>query len=193
MKEFLFMYPIQEYLDEIIGRGNIRQLEGREVCQKFNDIVEARYRQREFRVGWVMFKDRLGKNVPDMLARAREINIKPDDDILFSDVDFCTHRLLKIYPDFANILAQLPQGLEKLVVGGFHYSDCVDKMAETAYRQGIPTIVDEDTTEVFFRAMNLSLGVPLVRDTFPPDPEMTGFFLQSARQNRSAKPWFTQF
>lgn len=54
MKEFLFLYPISEYLDACIGRITRRE-SGWLLCKRFNDLVEARYRQRDFGVNWLMF------------------------------------------------------------------------------------------------------------------------------------------
>lgn len=191
MKEFVFLYPIQEYLNECIGREVIRSREGWDLCQKFNEIIEARYRQRSFGVNWVMFSN--SNNLPDFSIKANEITIKPTDRILVSGVPFSIHRAFAIYPEPIDILAQLPQGVERLVIGGFHQYDCVDKLGKVAYEQGIPTIIDEDTTEIFFKGGRASLSVSLVRDTFPIDlNEIPLVLLETTIKSRLSKPWFTQ-
>lgn len=193
MKEFLFLYPIQEYLNACIGREAIRKQHGWDLCQKFNDIIEARYRQRGFGVNWLMFSNRCGSQNPDLLLLAEEIVIKPQDKILSSEVPFVFMTAFNRYPNPVNILAQLPKDIEELVLGGFHQWDCVDKLAQVAHEQGIPTIVDEDTTEVFFREDNSYLSIPLIRDTFPFNTDgMSTALIAIARENRSSKPWFTQ-
>lgn len=120
---------------------------------------------------------------------AEEINIKPTDKILSSGIPFVFMRYHK-YPEPAYILSQLPQDLEQLVIGGFHQWDCVDKVAQTAYEKGIPIIVDEDTTEIFFKGGSSKLSTPLIRENFT--SELSGFFLEYAREVRLKKPWFAQ-
>ncbi|MFA5932881.1 MAG: hypothetical protein WCV81_01290 [Microgenomates group bacterium] len=192
MKEFVFLYPIQEYLDGCVGSEAIRRREGWEVCQRFNEIVEARYRQRGFGVSWVMFSDPNEHQLPDFSIKAKEIEIKPEDHILVAGVSFLVHKTLKEYPDPLGILSQLPSNLERLVIGGFHQNDCVDKLGQAVYEKGISTVVDEDTTDVFFISMRYSLTIPLIRDEFPIEEEVPPTMLYLLKE-RLSKPWFTQF
>ena len=40
--------------------------------------------------------------------------------------------------------------VDKIVIGGFHFSDCVKRVAEFCLENGINTLVDLDLTDFFF-------------------------------------------
>ncbi len=37
-----------------------------------------------------------------------------------------------------------------MVIGGYHFSDCVKRVGETALNMGINTVIDLDLTDLFF-------------------------------------------
>jgi len=57
------------------------------------------------------------------------------------------------YPSELYLLAQLGN-VDELVVGGYHYSSCVKRVAEAALNNGINTLVDLDLTDLFFNLYN---------------------------------------
>ena len=40
--------------------------------------------------------------------------------------------------------------IQELVVGGYHFHDCVKRVAEAALQMGINSLVDLDLTDLFF-------------------------------------------
>lgn len=194
MKEFLFLYPVTPFLDYCLRLGtreNRRYHLADALCDRFNDIIEARYRQRGFSVNWLMFSQDDQAQNPDLTLKAEEIAFNNEDRILTSGVSF--KRLVedKQYPDFEYILSQLPEPVDRLVVGGFHQWDCVDMLAAEAYKRGIPTIVDEDTTDVYFVGGSSRLKTPLVRDSF--QEWVPDHLLDYVKKDRAKRPWFTQY
>ncbi len=67
------------------------------------------------------------------------------------------------YPDEKTLLHTLQSimGLEELVVGGFHYDDCVSRFSIAASRLGIKSKRDRLLTEHFFQAVGESFGQEL--------------------------------
>ena len=68
-------------------------------------------------------------------------------------MDFKTHTTKKSdgkysYPNQNFILNKLGE-TQKIIIAGFHMWDCVQKLAKSAYKRGIDTLVDEDLTEFF--------------------------------------------
>lgn len=53
------------------------------------------------------------------------------------------------YPSERYLIEQLGD-FDEIVVGGFHFGDCVKRVAEYCYQCGISTIVDLDLTDLFF-------------------------------------------
>ncbi|MFC1697945.1 hypothetical protein ACFL1H_06405 [Nanoarchaeota archaeon] len=82
--------------------------------------------------------------------------------------------------------------IEKVVIGGFHQFDCVDKLAEFNYNLGIDTFVDEDTTELFF-ARVIDPGVPLIRENWSLKELGVGDkYYDFVKESRKDKPWMVQ-
>ena len=76
-------------------------------------------------------------------------------DILFSEnsaVDENGKKKTDFIPKYPNeqLLIQQLGDVEKLVIGGYHFADCVKRVGETALNMGINTIVDLDLTDLFF-------------------------------------------
>ena len=139
-----------------------------------------------------MFSKEDGSKDYDLSIASRYIRRQEGDRIIASGISFKTHTEKFEYPDPEFVLKQIPS-LGILVVGGFHQWDCVDKLAEHAFRKGIPTFVDEDTTETFFeRTSNLG-DIPLIREeiTFE-DLGLKDLKIGLFRKMREDKPWFIQ-
>lgn len=53
------------------------------------------------------------------------------------------------YPSEKYLIEQLGD-FDEIVIGGFHFGDCVKKVAEYCYQNGFSTLVDLDLTDLFF-------------------------------------------
>ncbi len=193
MRIFLFLYPIREYIDNLLKNWLLFSYNGHKV-EEINEIIRVRYREQDFQIWWVVFSDRDDLSQPDFGRVYEFIEIQPQDVIVPCGVDFETHCQKRLYPNFTQIVSQLPQNLEKLVVAGFHQWDCVDKTAAAAHKRGINVFVDEDLTEHFFPGVGLGL-IPLVRQNWSLTEimgEHDEIWIDFALENRKDKPWFTQ-
>ena len=69
---------------------------------------------------------------------------------------------------------------DTIVIGGFHFADCVKRVAEYCYNQGYQTLVDLDLTDLFY-------SVHCIReyfDIYEYDPrEYKEFMIQSMSRN----------
>jgi len=201
MRKFLFLYPTREYIDREIA-GTPDDLS---VLKRLNAIIDARYRQTGYQVFWLLFGTESEPSTPDASLVDSRINIHETDRIITAGLSREKHRKY-IYPSCKRILAQL-NPISKLVIGGFHQSDCVDKIARAAHRDGLDVIVDEDTTDQFFRTTRLQYAPPIMRtreeyasgfltllesmsSLF--SSEMVDRAIQEHRAERNLKPWLVQ-
>lgn len=185
MDTFLFLYPIREYFLVWASRFGLEISEGRIDPSKLGAIIDERYRKGGYRVIWVMFR---GENGPDLDHLSEHVTIRARDLVIAADVTF-KEMLRRRYPDPAFILSQLPSPVGRLVIGGFHMWDCVDKLAAFAHQIGFNVIVDEDTTELFFSSLS---EIPLVRNRSCLADYLREPYLEMAKQARAGEPWLVQ-
>ena len=191
MKIFLFLYPIKQYFKSEINNSFLFRKKNHDP-KRINSIINARYREKGYQMAWLMFSDPNEALRPDISSVSDYVEILKDDIIIVSGVSFEKHLKEKKYPEYVFILAQMPHTTE-LVLGGFHQWDCVDKLAEHAYRSKISTRVDEDTTELFFLSTVLKGEIPLIRKKFTlKDMGINNQWLIFAKKARRGKPWFLQ-
>ena len=150
-KIFLYLYPIQEYnrffelpkeyLHEI-GRENPFKI--------LNECIQKRYREKGYQIVYAIYPN---KNI---------YGISPlsNDKIIYTDVTFDQasgynkdgsekqDKDIK-YPSERYLIEQL-EDFDEIVIGGFHFCDCVKRVAEYCYQYGISTLVDLDLTDLFF-------------------------------------------
>ncbi len=201
MNIFLFLYPIIPYMDFLVKEYDYPFKRKRCDVNWLNNIIEKRYRSKKFQIAWVYFSEN-GKVSPDITMHYGLIKKKTDDLNINAGLSFMRHMQEKIYSDPACIIGQLPQPIENLVVGGFHRSDCVDRVAEYAHKKGISVAVDEDTTEFFFVITSLHGKIPLRRNTrFLPKYLIRfaydkaggkSLILEHIKKHREERPWLAQ-
>lgn len=156
MKSFLFLYPIRAYIEQELPPHN-QEL----IMKKFNEIIDARYRQKNFQIYWLIFGAEDDYEKPDLSLLDSRFKIHEDDQIISCGLSFKQHRRI-IYPSPKKILAQL-NSINELVIGGFHQADCVKKVASQAHKSGLKVFVDEDTTDQYFTYLSLWSFPPIVR------------------------------
>jgi hypothetical protein len=194
VRVFLFLYPIHEYVEAIMGS----RLKGPEGCpqNRINQIINARYRRRGFKVVWVFFGVEGREDVPETERMCQIFTREAEDLVISSGISFNVHVRQRRYPRLRHIFDQLPKPLKEVVVGGFHQWDCVDSIAGYIWKRGIPCQVDEDMTEVcLFRSTYAR--TPLIRRRG--DSTLTRLMreertpiIEFVREGRKKKPWFEQ-
>lgn len=201
MKKFLFLYPIREYFNREVTDTPEDLL----ALKRLSEIIDGRYRRLGYQVNWLMFGTENDPHIPDMSLVDLRINIHKTDRIISAGLSREKHRKY-IYPSCKKILAQL-NPVEELVIGGFHQSDCVDRIAHTANRNGLVVVVDEDTTDQFFKTARLQYMPPVLRtreeyalgfiallegigSMF--SREMVAWAIKEHRAERNQKPWLVQ-
>ena len=150
-KIFLYLYPIQEYNRSFEFSEEYLQQMGRENPYKvLNECIQKRYREKGYQIVYAIYLD---KNIYG-------IKPLPTDKIIYTDVTFeqasgynkdgseKQDEDIK-YPSERYLIEQLGD-FDEIVVGGFHFGDCVKRVAEYCYQCGISTIVDLDLTDLFF-------------------------------------------
>ncbi len=151
-KVFLYLYPIEEYTkmflfdnDELYDKMNIK-------CPLpiLNECIQKRYRDKGYQVVFALYPD---KNIFGITPKSQDIIIYTD--VTFDEASECysdgnqKENFVPKYPNEQFLLNQLGH-IDELVVGGYHFSDCVKKIGETALNMGIDTTVDIDLTDLFF-------------------------------------------
>lgn len=199
MKSLLVLYPIYPYAHYLIG-----QEEPDEIKKKFARIYQGLIRRRYpgFQIIWMMFSREDSPGRPDTTLLWEGIKMGKKDIVAACGVSFDKHCGMKIYPNPETILGACPRPIEKLVVGGFHFWDCVADVARYAHGQGIDVLVDDDLTEFFFwkirqngvlcaRNIPGALEQSLAKERKRIAKSAPGY-LEEVRQARKDKPWLVR-
>ena len=187
MNQFLYLYPIQEYLEYEIERNYyiIDPHSKKPFTEKYfsslNKVISLRYRRKGFGINWVVFNDR---------PVFKRVHTEATDRILPVDVSFEAHTSEKLYPSEETILDQIPEG--RLVLTGFHMWDCVEKVARRAHERGIEVLVDEDLTEFFSGIVAFDPERDLQNYPSYNPREERGFRFDLFMGARRGKPWLWQ-
>ncbi|MBI4148092.1 hypothetical protein HY490_02270 [Candidatus Woesearchaeota archaeon] len=111
---------------------------------------------------------------PDVEALSDIFTIHSGDVVLSSQVSYHDAMLVPQYCDGESLLSSIPN-LQEIVVGGFHRSDCVQRLADAGRKCGVKSSVDDLLTDHFFMLMrqllDYDLDAHLIRTGFL-DPEM---------------------
>jgi hypothetical protein len=182
MKQFVFMYPIPEFIDFEIGLGcygfknDFREF----YKKKLNSCINKRYRQNNFKINYFIFDD---SKVSDIIL------LQDSDKVKSVSLDYKKHLREKEYPNEDYILSQLDE-VDTLRICGFHMWDCVERIAKRAYEKGIETLVDEDLTEFF---TNRIKDRDFQEDKYPTySPHKNLILLGQFIETRKNKPWLWQ-
>lgn len=151
-KIFLYLYPIKEYAsmflfhdDKLYDEWNIKR-----PLPILNECIQKRYRDNGYQVVFALYPD---KEIFGIIP-------KEGDKIIYTDILFSENSaidengkkkkyFIPKYPNEQLLIEQLGD-VEELVIGGYHFADCVKRVGEIALAMGINTIVDLDLTDLFF-------------------------------------------
>lgn len=202
MKIFLFLYPIKPYIEHEVRNWFWRDKNIDPLC-RLNELVEIRYRQRGYRIFWLVFSVHGHRKKIDQQLISPRIVIKEQDQIIPAGVFWHSHtcKELKkhIYPSPAHILQQLPTNTKEISIGGFHQYDCVGRVARYVYRHSIPVMVDEDLTDYYFKRMRAEKNIPDTREEYTAEAfgvlnttDDNQYHRERIIEVRHRQPWFAQ-
>lgn len=209
VKTYLFLYPIREYVNRILGDPPSPRWTKWGMPELYGRIIDARYRQRGYRIVWLLYSKPDDLRAPDMESADPRFGFCPNDVFLSARLPHVMN-IKYFYPSGTRILCQLGP-VEELVLGGFHQDDCVDRIARVAYRNGIRVSVDEDTTDWLKHYLHASQGEPPALVRTPEeyvrafidhlrrsDPDTTprhavDAIIMAQREDRTYKPWLVMF
>jgi hypothetical protein len=194
MKTVLILYPIQPYADALM----YPRIDIEKYAKFYQRLIRKRY--PDFQLIWVLFSGEESIK-PDLSELWSGITIGKKDLIVACGISFKTHCELKRYPDPQTVIDGCLKPIEKLIIAGFHFWDCVEKIAQYAHAKNIDVTVDDDLTEFFFYKIRNSKGrpeasrIPLSRKESIAEDRRK--FLQSGgreqlnrvREARKNKPW----
>lgn len=190
VKYLLLLYPIQPYVDVLID-GEPPEVKARSAAL-YKEIVRKRY--PDFQVVCVFFSKSGERKEPDLTQKWNLFSLEENYIIGACGVTFTDHCDNRTYPKESDILALCPDPIDELIVSGFHFHDCVEKIAKYAHKQGIQVFVDEDLTELFF--YGAGRGIPISRAASIRKTKRllreSSFLLGFARENRKGRPWLIQ-
>lgn len=177
------------------------QWERMRVPEILAEMIDVRYRRKGYRIAWLLFGRQDNPARPDLKPIDARLGVDVRNDLVLSAGITRKRHAKFIYPCPIPVLRALDP-VRELVLGGFHLTDCVDRVARAAHARGTPTIVDEDLTDWFFLWARLWGLPPILRtpQEFGRDfrlkliasalsENMVKTALRAHRQERSSKPW----
>jgi len=194
-KQFLFLYPIDEYFDVEIENGALgysfkQTFPDKEIdfARRIKEVKTERKRQALRREAISLMKNIFRPIYAGVLNKCIQqryrdndfkinfavfdehnisdiVNLQKGDNVFNVGLDFYVHIGEKKYPDSNFILNNLGSNIGPLRVAGFHMWDCVEKVAKKAYERGIDVLVDEDLTE--FLAFRINHCSEFRTDCYP--------------------------
>lgn len=151
-KIFLYLFPIKEYTsmfllddDELYDKWNVPR-----PLPILNECIQKRYRDLGYEIVFVTYPDR----------EIFGVNKHKEDTIITTDITFDENSAIDSkcnkkknfnpkYPNIKDIIDYLGE-VKSIVVGGYHYSDCVKRIAKYSHELGIDTTIDLELTDIFF-------------------------------------------
>ncbi|MBE6124471.1 MAG: hypothetical protein E7184_02935 [Erysipelotrichaceae bacterium] len=136
-KVFLFLYPINEYFQFY----KYYETQYQNPLEILNQSINQRYRNKGYEVVFALFPD----------TNLYGINKHEQDQIIYTDItleSFITNPV-PVYPNEQKLINQIGN-FNKIVLAGFHETDCVKRVAQYCYQQGYDTLIDIDLTDNFF-------------------------------------------
>lgn len=150
-KVFLYLYPIKEYASVFdLGNEYYDYMGYKRPFDILNEAIDKRYRQKGYEVIYAIYPD---KNIYGIIPKDNDKFIKTD--VTFKEAtgynEDGTEKLRSNvkYPNEEYLLNQIGN-VDKLLVGGYHWSDCVKRVVDKAIDLGIDAIIDLDMTDIFF-------------------------------------------
>ncbi|MBN1923726.1 MAG: hypothetical protein JW791_03110 [Nanoarchaeota archaeon] len=114
--------------------------------KRINKVIDADYRQKNYSIAYVCYKKSSGGLDTELLSELfqfKQSDIFVDAGVSLKDLNDY------IYPDESKLLQNL-MPVDRLVVAGFHYTDCVTRFFKAAKEMGIDSMIDRALTEGFF-------------------------------------------
>lgn len=150
-KIFLYLFPIKEYTSFFLLEDNYYdKWHITRPLSIIDECIQKRYRDLGYEIAFVTYQDR---DVFGITLDNKDIIIKTD--ITFdqnSAYDTKGNKkkdFIPKYPNIKDIIDYLGE-VKSLVVAGYHFSDCVKRVAKYAKDTGIGTSIDLELTDLFF-------------------------------------------
>ncbi|MBQ9019100.1 MAG: hypothetical protein IJ097_02150 [Bacilli bacterium] len=151
-KVFLYLYPIEEFTKMFLFHDDrlYDELGVKRPLPILNETINKRYREQGYEIVYALYPDK----------EIFGIEKQNGDKVIYTDIIFDEASVYDSkgnekrdfapkYPSEKYLIDQLGD-VEHLVVGGYHFSDCVKRVAEFALQSGIDVLIDIDMTDLFF-------------------------------------------
>ncbi|MGE5456536.1 MAG: hypothetical protein ACM3O4_05490 [Ignavibacteriales bacterium] len=150
-KVFLYLYPIKEYPSALTFSNEFYEEHGWDKpFDALNECIQKRYRGKGYEIIFVTYPDKA----------IYGIDIKPNDKIITTDVTFKEASgyddngkekpIEEVkYPSEEDIMKKVGPA-DQVTIGGYHFADCVKRVAEYFHNNDIDTLVDLELTDLFF-------------------------------------------
>ena len=133
-KIFLYLYPIQEYNRSFeLSEEYLQQTKRENPYKVLNECIQKRYREKGYQTVYAIYPDKNIYGIFPLLT----------DKIIYTDLTFeqasgynqdgskKQDKDIK-YPSEKYLIEQLGD-FNEIVIGGFHFGDCVKRVAEYCY------------------------------------------------------------
>ncbi len=219
-KQFVFLYPIPEFINSEIEQGmcfldsnketefaqklkkaksedektSIRQLALQDLRLKFRTTYRTQLNAcidlRYRQNGFA-----INYAVYDGSPLSDVVEFQRSDRVIEVGLDFRTHTTKQPngeypYPDPNYLLSQLGE-VSVIRIAGFHMWDCVEQFAKKAYEIGLDTLVDEDLTE-FFKGVIRDPGFKIGEYPSYNPRKHLGSMFDRFMEVRRERPWLWQ-
>lgn len=150
-KVFLYLYPIEEYTKTFLYADTFYELQEIEKpLPLLNECIQKRYRDKGYTIVYCLYPDKkIFGIVPAKQDKIIYTDISFEQNSVYDDNGKRKRNFIPKYPNEELILQQLGD-IEKIVIGGYHFNDCVKRVGNVALEKGIDTLVDLDLTDLFY-------------------------------------------
>lgn len=190
----ILLYPIKPYIFDLVENWPDEEIQ--KAVSLYDEISKGRH--KGYRRVIVLFGQKENPSEPDRDSLWPTIKERPTDIVISCGKSLEDFYLNCDYPDPLDVFSLLPGPIESCIIGGFHLTDCVDKLAEAASILGLLPKVDDDLTDLFFNLKYQKGGVPVkADDSFNSKARIFDGVpmkdLREIKERRKGKPWFTQY
>jgi hypothetical protein len=165
----LFLYPHTEFFTHMPG------FRGEQTLRAIDDCIDQRYRAKGVNVHFAVYRNR----------SVEGLTVHASDRVHAVEYTFEQSTYGARYARPSRLLRQILP-VDTVWIAGFHYWDCIQRVARSAHKRGLHAVVDEDLTELFQGRIR---HPQFTATQFAPQPPLDPVYRKLYDIARKNRPW----